>query len=47
MKIQVTFEIDEDDDYADPEHEMGLTEAGYEHLVRVIPGYDVDIKRVD
>jgi hypothetical protein len=47
MKIQVTFDMDEGDDLADPLHEMGVTEEGYEYLLRVIPGDDIDIKRVD
>ena len=33
MKIEVTFELDDDDDFADPDHEMGVTNAGYEHLI--------------
>lgn len=47
MKIQVTFEMDEGDEYADPEHEMGVTNEGYEFIMSVVPGYDVDVKRVD
>lgn len=46
MKIQVTFEMDEDDQLADPTHEMGVTNAGYEYLLAKIPGYDVEVKRV-
>lgn len=46
MKIEVTFELDEDDDFADPDHEMGITAECFEHLVRVIPGYDVDVRRL-
>ena len=45
MKIVVTFEMDEDDKMADPSHEMGVTNEGYEYLMRVIPGYDVDVRR--
>jgi hypothetical protein len=46
MKIQVTFDLDEDDEYADPGHEMGVTAECYERLVSVIPGYDVEVERV-
>ena len=46
MRIQITFEMDEDDDYADPKHEMGVTEACYEWLVTYLPGTDIDVKRV-
>lgn len=45
MKIVVTFEMDDDDEMADPEHEMGVTNAGYEYLMRVIPGSDIDVRR--
>lgn len=45
MRIVVTFDLDADDPNADPNHEMGVTNACYEYLVRVIPGYDVDVRR--
>jgi hypothetical protein len=47
MKIQVTFELDEDDESADPNHEMGVTTACYEWLIHSIPGYDVEVERVE
>lgn len=47
MRIQVTFEMDEDDEYADPDHEMGVTNECYEHLIRQMPGYDLEVRRVD
>lgn len=47
VRIQVTFRIDEDDDYADPDDEMGLSEAGYQHLIRYIPGYDINVVQID
>jgi hypothetical protein len=46
MKIQVTFEMDEDDENADPDHEMGVTNECYQHLMRVIPGYDMEVWRL-
>ena len=47
MKIQVTFELDEDDEYADPDHELGLTSKGYEYILAKIPGYDIEVERID
>lgn len=47
MKIQITFELDEDDEYADPGHEMGVTEAGYEYIVDRLFGDDFHVVRVD
>lgn len=47
MRIQVTFIMDEEDEAADPNHEMGITNKAYERLIMVIPGYDVDVRRVD
>lgn len=47
MKIQVTFEMDKDDPMADPTHKMGVTNKGYEYITSAMPGYDVDVKRVD
>jgi hypothetical protein len=47
MKIQVTFEMDEDDDLAEPDHEMGVSEDCYLLIHRVIPGYDIEIKRIE
>lgn len=46
MKIQVTFEMDEDDEMADPTHEMGVTNEGYEYIMNRMPGYDVEVQRV-
>ena len=46
MKIEVTFNITEDDEYADPDHEMGVNNEGYEYLMDVIPGDDIKIRRV-
>lgn len=47
MKIRVTFVLDDDDENADPQHEMGITNACYEHLLKVIPGDDIDVERVE
>lgn len=47
MKIQVTFEMDDDDPMADPDHPMGVTARGLEYIMSAVPGYDVDVKRVD
>lgn len=45
MKIIVTFEMDEDDEFADPTHPMGVTNEGYEFIMRAMPGYDLDVQR--
>jgi len=45
MRIKVTFEVD--DEYADPSHEMGLTEEGYLLLSDAIPGDDIQVERLD
>ena len=44
-KIYIVMEVD--DEYADPTHEMGVTEAGYEAIVHALMGIgdDIDIKR--
>lgn len=47
MRIQVTFEMDEDDPLADPTHEMGITAECYELLVLLIPGYDIEVERIE
>jgi hypothetical protein len=44
VKIQVTFEIDDED--GDPENELGLTTEQFEKLIRDVPGYDVEIERL-
>jgi hypothetical protein len=46
MKIRITMEIA--DDYADPSHEMGVTEKGYEEIVDALMSYgeDVEIRKV-
>lgn len=45
MKIYITMEVD--DEYADPTHEMGVTEAGYEAIVHALMGIgdDIDVHR--
>lgn len=45
-KVRITMEVD--DEYADPDHEMGLTEEAYLQLSSVLGefGEDIDIKRV-
>lgn len=47
MKIMVTFEIDEDDPYADPDHPMGITNECFERLISTLPGYDVEVIKTD
>jgi hypothetical protein len=50
MKIQVTFELDEDDENADPEHEMGVTNDAFDRLHRCVSelgGDDMDVERVE
>jgi hypothetical protein len=44
-KIVITMEVD--DDYADPDHEMGVTNEGYEEIIRRLSavGYDIDVER--
>lgn len=44
-KVTITMEID--DDYADPEHWMGVTNEGFELLFRALSPYgdDIDINR--
>lgn len=47
MKITITGDVD--DDYADPDHEMGVTNEGYEAILGGLSGIldDIDIKRGD
>lgn len=45
MNIQVTFVLDDDD--GDPDDETGMTEDQYVRLMAAIPGYDVEIERLD
>jgi hypothetical protein len=47
MKITITMDLD--DGYADPDHPMGITEAGYDELTNVLMlfGSDIDVKRAD
>lgn len=35
---EVTIKIEVDDDYADPNDQTGLTEKGYEEVVRALTG---------
>lgn len=46
-RVVITMEIDEE--YADPDHEMGVTEEGYTALVRALAGFgdDVEVSRED
>jgi hypothetical protein len=46
MKIRITMEVA--DEYSDPDHDMGVTEAAYEEIVDALMGYgdDVEIKKV-
>jgi len=45
MKFALTFTMDDED--GEPEHELGLTEEQYEKLLRDIPGYDIEIERIE
>lgn len=33
MTVKVRITLDVDDDYADPNHEMGVTSEGYERII--------------
>lgn len=46
QKIQITMTVD--DEYADPGHEMGITESAYEDLSDALGnfGEDIDIHKV-
>jgi hypothetical protein len=39
--------MDVDDEYADPDHDMGITEQGYEQIMDALSGVgeDIDIRR--
>lgn len=41
MRIIITMDLD--DDYADPHHEMGVTEEGYEEIIDAIGHLGTDI----
>lgn len=41
-KIQVTFELDDDSEYADPVHPMGVTDEGYTEIVRALSSIGAD-----
>ena len=45
MKIYITMDVDEE--FADPSHEMGVTEEGYTAIVNALMGIgdDVDVHR--
>lgn len=45
MKIIISMNLDSE--YADPEHPMGITEAGYEMLTDLLSnmGENIDIKK--
>lgn len=47
QKVIITMEVD--DDYADPDHEMGVTNEGYELLLRKLGslGDDIEVRRAD
>lgn len=47
MKIQITFDID--DELADPEHEMGVTDEGYEAIIDALGelGRDFQIRKAE
>lgn len=45
-KIRITMDVD--DEYADPDHEMGITEQGYQEISDALSSYgdDIDIQKV-
>lgn len=45
MKIQITMNLD--DVYADPGHEMGITEEGYDAINEALGelGTDIDVRK--
>ena len=45
MKVYIAMEIE--DSYADPAHEMGVTNEGYEAIVDALLGIgdDIDVRR--
>jgi hypothetical protein len=45
--VKITITMDVDDEYADPGHEMGVTEEGYVLIVNRLSsvGDDIDVKR--
>ena len=47
MKIVITMNLD--DSLADPEHPMGVTEAGYEQITDMLSGLGdkIDVARAD
>lgn len=47
MNITITMDID--DEYADPEHATGITEAGYEDITDVLGhfGTDIDVSKAE
>jgi len=47
MKIRITMEIA--DEYADPDHDMGVSEEGYNAICEALGdlGSDVDVRRDD
>jgi hypothetical protein len=56
MLINIIVELEEDDDYADPSHSMGITNEAYERLTGLDPehpeplewlGSVTDVKRVE
>lgn len=48
MKIQITFVLDDDDEYADPNDDMGVTEEAYMLIMDSLSfGDDIQIEKVD
>jgi hypothetical protein len=47
MKVQITLEIE--DELADPDHPMGVTDEGYQQIVHALMGIgdDVDVERFE
>lgn len=48
MKIRITCDID--DEYSDPMHDMGVTNEGYEAIMRALTSVgadDIDIQQED
>lgn len=45
MKIKIVMEVE--DEFADPEHDTGLTNAGWELMFRGLShlGYDIEVER--
>lgn len=40
---KITITMDLDDEYADPDHKMGVTEEGYEGISEALSGFGTNI----